>query len=66
MYESSPAEKAALQVSLEELAVNTAHSCFAEADANGDGYLTFEEYRNWCLSDPVAPSAGEIASLVMC
>jgi Ca2+-binding EF-hand superfamily protein len=31
----------------EEMAIGTAEQCFAEADADHDGYLTFEEFTNW-------------------
>lgn len=40
----------------DELATATAKSCFAEADLNGDGCLSFDEFKQWYQS----PSAESI------
>ncbi len=42
VYASEPQSVSHLRVSAEELAIATATQCFADADLNGDGFLTFE------------------------
>jgi hypothetical protein len=42
MYESDPSIRARTGVTPEELAAATTQVCFAEADADGDGRLSFE------------------------
>ena len=41
------AEGAAPSVPIDQLARATAEDCFAVADANGDGSITFDEFRVW-------------------
>lgn len=50
VFESSQAREVA--TSPEELAKATALQCFEEADTDNDGYLSFEEYREWYNSAP--------------
>jgi Ca2+-binding EF-hand superfamily protein len=48
VFESSGAN--AVATSPEELAEATALQCFEEADTDRDGFLSFEEYRDWYSS----------------
>ncbi len=41
------AEGTAPSVPIDQLARATAEDCFAVADANGDGSITFDEFRVW-------------------
>jgi hypothetical protein len=56
IYETVPGTGEQLGVSPEELAAATAQKCFEEADANGDGSLTLEEFKEWfLLNDSALP-----------
>lgn len=47
LYETNTETRGRLGVTPEELASVTAEQCFAEADLNHDGRLTFEEFLRW-------------------
>lgn len=47
LFETSPETRDNLGISPSELALVTAEQCFAEADLNHDGKLTFEEFVRW-------------------
>lgn len=59
---TSPDVFARHAVSPEELGRITAKRCFAEADANHDGRISFEEFRHW-YAEPDS-SAGAISAMV--
>nr|CCA18345.1 conserved hypothetical protein [Albugo laibachii Nc14] len=47
LFETSPETRESLGISPQELALVTAEQCFAEADLDHDGKLTFEEFVQW-------------------
>ena len=60
LYQTSPETRGSLGVSPEQLAEVTARQCFAEADLNHDGRLSFEEFQAWYAK----PSAVQLQQLV--
>ncbi|DAZ96202.1 TPA: hypothetical protein N0F65_012392 [Lagenidium giganteum] len=52
LYETTPGTQASLGVSPDELAAVTAEQCFAEADLNHDGRLSFDEFVKWFSHAP--------------
>ena len=66
LYATQPGTHDQMGVSASELAAATAAQCFADADANGDGQLSFAEFRDWCLSSGMAPAtASPVKDVVM-
>ena len=47
LYETQPGTREQMGVEPEELAAVTAEQAFEEADANGDGQLSFDEFKAW-------------------
>ena len=47
MYETQPGTAERVGVSAEELAVATAEQAFEEADADHNGFISFEEFKRW-------------------
>ena len=47
VYDTVPGTAERIGVSAEELAAATAQHCFAEADANGDGTIEYDEFVQW-------------------
>jgi len=47
MFESNPGTREAMGVSAEELGRVTAERAFTDCDANHDGQLSFEEFKQW-------------------
>jgi Ca2+-binding EF-hand superfamily protein len=62
MYQASPS--ADYEVSPDVLAQATADQCFIDADANGDGRLSFEEFKNWYSESGAMGPSTESASIV--
>jgi EF-hand domain pair len=60
IYETVPGTAEQLGVSPEELASATAQRCFEEADVNGDGSLTLEEFKEWFLLNDSALPDGPV------
>jgi Ca2+-binding EF-hand superfamily protein len=50
LYATQPGTHEHMGVSASELAAATAAQCFADADTNGDGRLSHEEFSRWCLA----------------
>lgn len=57
MYEASPGTASTAGKSAEELATDTAISCFDEADTNRDGRIDFEEFVAWSKSGSASGEA---------
>ncbi len=49
LLSSQPELAARIGMSPEVIADATAEECFAEADINGDGSVTFDEFQEWFL-----------------
>ena len=64
LYATQPHVHEQMGVSASELAAATAAQCFADADANGDGQLSFQEFKNWCLSTGVSNGASPVKDVV--
>ncbi|CAK9094657.1 Recoverin family protein DDB_G0274781 [Durusdinium trenchii] len=47
LYAAQPAAAKAMGVDPVQLGVITAEQCFVECDADGDGFLSFEEFKEW-------------------
>jgi len=47
-------------ITAEQVGTATANHCFVRADANGDGHISFEEFREWCNSDDSVARSGII------
>jgi len=47
-------------ITAEQVGTATANHCFVRADANGDGHISFEEFRDWCNSDDSVARSGII------
>jgi len=47
-------------ISAEQVGTATANHCFVRADANGDGHISFEEFRDWCNSEDSVAKSGII------
>jgi len=45
-------------ITAEQVGTATANHCFYRADANGDGHISFEEFRDWCNSDDAMAHSG--------
>jgi Ca2+-binding EF-hand superfamily protein len=53
LYETNPGTEQRLGVTSEVLALITAEQCFAEADLNHDGRLSFDEFVKWYSKGPL-------------
>ena len=59
MYEAEPGTQARMGgASAEAVAAQTAQQAFAEADLDGDGNLTFEEFQEWYSVAPGPTAEG--------
>jgi len=47
-------------ITAEQVGTATANHCFVRADANGDGHISFDEFREWCNSDDSVARSGII------
>ncbi|KAG7395517.1 hypothetical protein PHYBOEH_003657 [Phytophthora boehmeriae] len=65
LYETNPGTDEKLGVQPEELATITAEQCFLEADLNGDGKLSFDEFVAWYTkSSGFEAPAADVSSLL--
>merc|ERR1712087_848275 len=49
LYEVSPATAESMAVTAEKLGKTTAAQCFEDADINGDGKISYDEFETWYL-----------------
>ena len=61
LYSADAATEGKMGVGAEELARITADQCFAEADLNHDGRLSFDEFKRWYMQPQGGAPAGAAA-----
>jgi len=62
IYEANPEVEAQVGVDAPTLARVTAEECFREADTDGDGKLSYDEFEAWYLENPDALPEGDAAA----
>ena len=65
LFTLSPDVRASMAMGPEDLARKTTEQCFAEADANHDGRLSYEEFQAWYSRSGDGHGASDVAEMVV-